>query len=227
MMQLREVVPFGRLLDEYRLMFALSENDLGKGILGVGDGPASFNAEMHELGRRIVSVDPIYDFTAPEIERRFREVVDDIIDQVRATPDRWMWDFHGSPEGLRANRELALTKFVADFESGKSQGRYVVGSLPRLEFLDHTFELALCSHLLFLYSDHLDYDFHRASLHEMLRVADEVRVFPLLTLLQVRSPHLAPLIDDLQVSGFVTHIQNVDYGLQKGDHEMLCVKRRH
>jgi hypothetical protein len=45
-MQLNQVVPFGRSLDEYRAMFSLSDDDLGKEIVCVADGPASFNAEM-------------------------------------------------------------------------------------------------------------------------------------------------------------------------------------
>lgn len=88
-MQLDTVVPFGRSLDEYRQMFALSEDDLARNIIGVGDGPASFNAEMHALGKRVVSIDPLFRFSADDIEWRFYAVVDDIIAQVTATPDDW------------------------------------------------------------------------------------------------------------------------------------------
>ncbi len=45
-MKLENVVPWGRSLAEYQAMFALSEEELQKRILGCGDGPASFNAEM-------------------------------------------------------------------------------------------------------------------------------------------------------------------------------------
>jgi len=44
--ELEKVVPFGRSMDEYRKMFALTDGDLDRKILGVADGPASFNAEM-------------------------------------------------------------------------------------------------------------------------------------------------------------------------------------
>src|SRR2546423_10745039 len=54
-MRLEEVVPWGRSMWEYTHMFDLDEAALSsQKILGVGDGPASFNAEMHELGRRVV-----------------------------------------------------------------------------------------------------------------------------------------------------------------------------
>ena len=50
-MKLEKIVPFGRSLDEYKSMFALSDSDSNKKIIGVGDGPASFNAEMFALGK--------------------------------------------------------------------------------------------------------------------------------------------------------------------------------
>jgi hypothetical protein len=49
-MKLDEIVPWGRSLAEYQLMFSLTEADLSRDILGCGDGPASFNAEMTDRG---------------------------------------------------------------------------------------------------------------------------------------------------------------------------------
>ena len=64
-MKLEQVVPWGRSLAEYRAMFTLSEEDLQKRILGCGDGPASFNAEMTASGKpTVTSVDPLYAFEA-------------------------------------------------------------------------------------------------------------------------------------------------------------------
>jgi len=57
------VVPWGRSFDEYQRMFALTEDDLSSRVLGCGDGPAGFNAEMFQLGRRVVSCDPLYQLT--------------------------------------------------------------------------------------------------------------------------------------------------------------------
>ena len=39
----KDIVPWGRSFDEYIDMFDLSEDDLARDIVGVGDGPASFN----------------------------------------------------------------------------------------------------------------------------------------------------------------------------------------
>jgi len=222
---LNTVIPFGRSLDEYRRLFSLSDADLDIRIIGIGDGPASFNAEMTALGKKVVSVDPVYAFTAYDIEQQFNAVVDNIIAQVKATPDDWVWTYHPSADDLRACRVRVLKSFLADYEQGRREGRYVNGELPRLSFTDSAFDLALCSHLLFLYSDHLSYEFHEAAILEMLRLAPEVRIFPLLTLARESSPYVDPLLDKLQSLGYRASIERVDYELQRGGNEMLRVFR--
>jgi hypothetical protein len=66
-MKLDTVVPFGRSLSEYTQMFSLTATDLSQRILGVGDGPASFNAEATQPKGTVISVDPIYCFTGAAI----------------------------------------------------------------------------------------------------------------------------------------------------------------
>ena len=223
-MQLESIVPFGRSLDEYVQMFALTPAELKQKILGIGDGPASFNAEVTLQQGRVTSVDPIYQFDGAEIRRRFEAVVDNIIEQVEATPKNWVWSYHRSPEDLRRNREQAIAAFLQDYELGKQNGRYRMGQLPQLDFPDRTFDLALCSHFLFLYSDHCDYAFHRVSVLELLRVSAEVRIFPVLTLRQECSPHLMPLVEELAQKGFKTSIVRVRYELQRGGNEMIRIQ---
>jgi hypothetical protein len=55
----------------------------------------------------------------------------------------------------------------------------------------------------------------------MLRVAEEVRVFPLLTLDGVRSPHLDFVTEKLTNSGLVVEIERVAYEFQQGGNDML------
>ncbi|MHB1513509.1 MAG: SAM-dependent methyltransferase [Acidiferrobacter sp.] len=169
-------------------------------------------------------MDPLYVFSAADIAERFYAVVDLIIDQVKAAPDDWTWRYHRSPDHLKENRCAALRSFVGDFDKGKAEGRYVIGELPHLEFPDCAFDLALCSHFLFLYSDHLTFEFHLASIREMLRVANEIRVFPLLTLGLEVSPYVAPLVSDLTSHGFIASVEVVPYEVQRGGHHMLQVR---
>lgn len=221
--QLNSVVPFGRSRDEYVKMFNLTTADLQHSILGVGDGPASFNAESTPLGSQIISVDPIYELSGDEIQQRFEAVLDDIIEQVQATPQDWVWSYHSSPQTLRHKRIQTLQVFLQDYELGKQQGRYQTAALPSLPFPDHAFELVLCSHFLFLYSEHYDIAFHQASIRELLRISPEVRIFPLLTLSRQPSPYIQPVIQACQERGYVTSIETVPYELQKGGNQMLVI----
>lgn len=226
-MQLHEVVPWGRSLDEYRAMFALSEADLQGRLLGCGDGPASFNAELTELGkpRRLVSVDPLYLFTGPEIASRVEQTYETIISQVKRNPHRYVWSYFSDPDALGAARLKAMQIFLNDYERGRAEGRYQTAGLPKLEFEKNEFDLGLCSHLLFLYSAQLTLDFHITSMLEMLRVANEVRVFPLLDLDCQRSAHLDPVVARLRSANFHAEIVDVAYEFQKGGGQMLRVKK--
>ena len=221
--KLEKVVPFGRSFDEYSRMFNLSQEDFNKTILGVGDGPASFNAEATEIGVKVTSIDPIYQFNGEQIQKRFNEVVDGIISQVKETPNDWVWKYHKSPEDLRRNRVEAMEKFLKDYDRGKQEKRYQVEELPELSFSDDRYDLGLCSHFLFLYSEHLDYQFHYDSIREMLRVCKEVRIFPLLTLMLERSPHLDRIVEEISALEHTVSIVPVEYELQKGGDRMLSI----
>ncbi len=224
-MKLNEVVPWGRTLQEYKLMFNLSEIDLNKKILGCGDGPASFNAEMTELGYSVVSIDPIYEFSGNQIRQRVQETYEPIISQVKQNVDRYVWNNFHDPEQLGYARLAAMEKFLLDYEIGRIKGRYLWQSLPKLELADHQFELCVCSHLLFLYSDHLSLDFHIASIHELLRISKEVRIFPLLKLDCEPSPYLELVVNLLSSQQFDVEVQPVAYEFQKGGNQMLKINR--
>jgi hypothetical protein len=206
-------------------MFALSEDDLAGRILGCGDGPASFNAEATSKGHGVVSCDPIYAFSPAEIEQRVKACYDDMIAQVRDNLEGFRWDYFRDPNHLGECRLAAMRRFLTDFHEGKVQGRYVTAFLPNLPFEDDQFNLALVSHLLFLYSEQLSFDFHLAALQDMLRVAKEVRVFPLLDLARKPSVHVAPVCLALAKHGFKTEIGAVPYEFQRGGNQMLSIKR--
>lgn len=146
--------------------------------------------------------------------------------QIRATPEDWTWTYHRDPEDLCANRRAAIEKFLADYNDGLRDHRYMVGELPSLPFGSDSFGLAVCSHLLFLYSDLLSEAFHIQSALELCRVAREVRLFPLLTLRGEPSPHLAAVRSALDSEGWTSKVVSVDYELQRGGNQMLRVFRK-
>ena len=224
-MKLNKVVPWGRTLGEYKLMFALSEADLNAKILGCGDGPASFNAEMTELGYDVVSIDPIYQFSAAQIKQRVQETYEPVISQAKQNANRYIWSSFRDADSLGHARLAAMEKFLWDYEAGKIAGRYLSQSLPSLELESNQSELCVCSHLLFLYSEQLSLDFHITSLHELLRISPEVRIFPSLKLDCSPSPYVKPVIQEFDSRGFNVQVQPVAYEFQKGGNQMLKINR--
>lgn len=223
-MELANVVPWGRSFDEYREMFGLSQGDLNNRILGCGDGPASFNAEATDRGCRVTSCDPVYQFQADEIRRRIKDVYPEIMAKMQQGADNYIWESLGSVERLGEVRMKAMSRFLSDFDAGCRQGRYVSASLPRLPFSGSEFDLALCSHYLFLYSDHVDGAAHLESMRELCRVASEVRVFPVVSLNGETSKHLDQVMTALSTDGIDVSLQPVSYRFQKGATEMLVAK---
>jgi hypothetical protein len=222
---LDQIIPWGRSLGEYRLMFSLSYDDLTTDILGCGDGPASFNVEMKALGRRVTSFDPIYAFSRAEIERRVEETYRGMMEQVARSQQDYVWDRFKNPQGLVDHRLATMQRFLEDYDAGLADGRYVLESLPKLSFSDGQFDLAVCSHLLFLYSEQLSQEFHVESILELCRVANEVRIFPLLDLKCRKSVHIEPAQARLMELGYKVEITPVNYEFQKGGNEMLRICR--
>src|SRR5689334_12424843 len=174
MFTLEHVVPWGRSFDEYRAMFALSATDLDGRILGCGDGPASFNALATQRGMKVVSCDPIYCWGARDIQARIDESYAEIIEQTQRNRHEFVWDTIRSVDELGRVRMTAMQEFLRDYPTGVQEGRYIEAALPSLPFRDGQFDLALCSHLLFLYSSQLGETFHHAAVLELRRVAREV-----------------------------------------------------
>ena len=108
--QLSQIVPWGRTLAEYVGMFALSQQDLGKRILGCADGPASFNAEMSARGYRVVSCDPLYVFNSRELRQRFDETYATMMAQMPAQRDHFVWRTIPSIQALGEMRTAAMQR---------------------------------------------------------------------------------------------------------------------
>ncbi|WP_231589787.1 methyltransferase domain-containing protein [Methanosarcina siciliae] len=218
-----DIKPWGRSFEDYVRMFSLTPADLKRKILGCGDGPASFNAELTECGGNIVSIDPVYSFSADQIQERIGETCDYVLDQTRKNQDKFVWQEIGSIAELERRRMSAMAKFLEDFPKGVVQKRYLAGELPSLPFGDGEFDLALCSHLLFLYTDNLSLDFHLRSMAELCRVAKEVRIFPLLDVNGNRSPYIDLLTDFLRAEKRDVMKVKVAYEFQKGGNTMLKI----
>ena len=225
-LKLEQVVPWGRSLEEYIRMFDLVETDFQGKILDCAAGPASFNARMTQQGYKVISCDPVYQFSVSEIARIIEETYPVIINGVAANQDNYVWQDIQSPEQLGQVRMAAMHEFLADFTLGLEQGRYRTDELPNLPFVSGQFDLALCSHFLFTYSEHFSLDFHLEAILEMCRVAKEVRIFPILNISGELSPFVEPVTKELENQGYIVQLKQVLYEFQKGGNQLFEVHAR-
>ena len=185
--ELKNVVPWGRSLEEYIKIFKLTDSDLNSRIISFGDGPASFNSEMTKLDKMVVSLDPIYQFTKAELKQRIDETKETVIEQTRLNQGNFVWKNIKNIDELEQIRMGAMANFINDFEIGKEQQRYIYHELPTpTKYNPQEFDLGLSSHFLILYSQ-LGLDFHIQSISEMLRICKEIRIFPILNLNATKS----------------------------------------
>lgn len=206
-------------------MFSLTPEDLSGNIIDCAGGPASFNAEVATNAGGVVSCDPLYQFSAEEIRTRVAATRETLVANAEATRNEFVWDEFESPQHLGEMRMAIMRRFFEDFPTGLKERRYRACGLPSLPFEDGEFDLALCSHLLFTYSDRLSVDFHVSAIEEMCRVAGEARIFPLLKAYGGSSPHLTPVTTVLRNNGYRTGNVKVPYEFQRGGDEMLVVKK--
>lgn len=223
---LDKVVLLGRTLDEYRRFFALDINGLrAKTILDVASGISSFTAEAASLEIQAVACDPIYALSSDQIVARCVPDLDRVTDAVRDLPT-YRWDFHKSPEHLRGFRERAYQTFLADYARAPSR-RYVAANLPSLPFADNAFDLTLVSHLLFIYQERFDYEFHREALKELMRVTrGEVRIYPLVTFETQQSAHVVQMMSDPTLGCFRFEIVPVEFEFLRNANSCLRVSHR-
>jgi len=177
-LQLDRVVLLGRTFEEYRRYFLLEPHELiGKKVLDVAGGVSSFCAEANDLGIKVTAFDPIYSLAREKIRQRSDPDLESVYRTIGLVPT-YRWGFYKNPDYMRELRERASAIFFSDFQTNPK--RYVAGELPRLSFADCEFDLTLVSYLLFAYQDRFDYEFHRDSILEIMRVTrDEARIFPL------------------------------------------------
>lgn len=223
---LDKVVLLGRTLDEYRRFFALDMKALrGQAVLDVAAGISSFTAEAAQLGVRAVACDPIYELPPEEILARCVPDLDRVTNAVRDLPT-YRWDFYKSPEHLRGFRERAYQAFLADYALPPA-GRYLAANLPALPFADGSFDLTLVSHLLFIYQDQFDYEFHRAALLELMRVTrGEVRIYPLVTFETQQSGYVAQTMNDPELARFRFELVPVDFEFLHNANSYLGIRHR-
>ena len=226
-MELPTVSFFGRTFEEYTRFFALDPAALRRrAVLDVAAGPSSFTAEAGCHGIDAVAVDPLYGHGGGQLAARVREDYRRMFAQMRAKRHLFRLKSFKSFAAAEADRRLAAARFLADFDGNGRHGRYVRAELPVLPFLDQSFSLVLCAHLLFIYADRFDYEWHLNACLELVRVsAGEVRIHPVCSAAGRTYAELDRLRADLAARGIRSDIVPVRYEFFAGADSMLVLRR--
>ncbi len=226
--ELNRIFFFGRPYSELLKCFGVEEAALvGKSVLECPSGPSSFVAEANAKGIDAIGIDPLFYRSPQAIRDLARADFRVMFDRVRAASHKFAKRTYQSVEEAEQIRGAGLETFLADYATGKALGRYREGALPYLDFEDESFDVVLCGHLLFIYADTLDLEFHRASLRELCRVTrEEVRIHPIVDNGSERYPHLDELLELAAELGFESSIQDVDHEFFKGTSRTLVLRRR-
>ena len=222
-LQLEDFLITGRTFDEYVAFFDLDIEGLeNKKVLDCPSGVSSFIARANSKNIAASGCDIIYQFSKEDIVKQGKSSIEKIY-----ADTAWMeghnYAFYGSIKEHRGFRESALEGFKDDLEVD----RYRYETLPSLSYDDDSFDLLLSSHLLFVYDDRLDLEFHIESIKEMLRVAKEVRIFPLIDFKNSRmdeEDNFSPLVKEVMVH-FNAKLIEVDFEFQPGANAMICIRR--
>lgn len=215
-----------RSFEEYCQMFALTNADLTKSILDCAGGGSSFAFELSQRGENVVAVDIAYR-NKPE---NLRELVLAGVEQTRkniaVSPEQYNWNgFFSSPANHIKTREKSASTFMNDFSTAPS-GRYLAADMQNLPFSGESFDLVLCSHLLFIYAESIDVNMHLRLIREMLRVTKyEVRIFPLVGFECDATETLATVLESADSLNAKAQIIPVSYSFFKNTGQMLSLTK--
>ncbi|MDF1826750.1 MAG: hypothetical protein P1U39_00500 [Legionellaceae bacterium] len=226
---MRKRVLWGHHVSEYQEMFDVSEASLEANLLEYGCGASAVNAELHQTGTTVVSVDPLFALSQPELVQQVNQDFDERVQQVLADQAQFNVESYGGMEAFLATRRAGMDVFFADYNAGIEEGRYQAlldGALP---FENFSFDLALSSHYLFAdavnaanaIKDAVAH--HVAIIQDLARVAKEVRIFPLIERAGTPSELLGPVLLGLQQANFGTEVREVRCALYPEGNAMLRV----
>ncbi len=220
---MRKSVLWGHHWDEYQGMFALNQDDLKGSILEYGCGASAVNAELHQQGVNIISMDPLFSQNIDTLQQEVDAIFESRIQQMMADKEDFNFDRYGGLEALVSYRRQGIKDFFKDYPSGKKAGRYLALQEQSLPFKDFQFDLALCAHYFFADAGDIHLTTQLASILALTRVAKEIRIFPLIDRFGKPSPLIGPVLLALQQANLGVEVRDVSYHLQSAGHAMLRV----
>ena len=220
---LKKFVLWGHCLHDYMEMFNLTEEMLAENkIIEYGAGVTSFNREMTDRQLKVTSIDPMYRLSLEEIKAKANSIFDTTVLKIKQNKDKYNWKTNQGLKELLEKRRQGMEIFYNDYEQGKSEGRYVVAEEgAALDCENYSFDLALITHHLFVNFGERGVEAHISLIKEMIRVAGEVRIFPLLSKNGQVSKLLGPVMLNLQQQDIGLEVRQVASQLQKSGNAML------
>ena len=209
-------------LRDYYQMFDLSDHDLARTILDCPGSISSFNAELAQQGIHVVSGDSLYGRSLEELTEEAELLFNANCQMLKEHQERVSGHDDSVIETIFNDWLLSKQLFLDDYTRGCEEGRYQSMALPRLPFDNDQFELALCTDFLAL-SPTAGHGSAESFVAELCRVAEEVRVYPLMTSQGVMHDALGPVMLSLQQQNFGVEVREVAYDQQVGGNAMLRV----
>lgn len=222
-LELSRVIFVGRTYDEYVKMFDLTDEELKNyTILDAPAGACSFTAIASQLGYRVTAADIAYFHSVEQLYQKGLDDIEHAIEGISKVKENYKWDYFNSIDELEKQRNSALHNCVRHMKQFPEL--YSPANLPELPFNNGQFDMILSAHFLFMYSDRLDFNFHKKTLKEMTRVArKEIRIFPLADLSGRRYENLQEIIMFIHDLGWKAEERIVSYEFQQNGKSMLRV----
>jgi len=220
---MRRLVLWGHHLDEYRDMFQLSEADLTKRFLEYGSGATAVNFELQDLASECISCDPWFHLNIAALKTEITANFDARLQQFKTEKQVFDLSRYGDLDTLLAYRREGIATFLADYDQGRLDKRYLPVVDTELPFGHFAFDFALSAHCLFADLDYQTVDYHVGVIKELARVAKDVRIFPLVDARGIPSPLLGPVLLALQQANYGVEVRDVSYHLQPKGNAMLRV----
>lgn len=207
-------------LADYCSMFRLDDQDLKASILDFPGRIASFTAEMAALSHlNVVSVDRHYDLSPLDMVKHVDFCIQGLAESILQAKDQLHPQVVAERDQQVNSANYVAQLFLNDYSVGQEAGRYQAAKLPCLPFAKAQFDLALCSHLVF----RTPFFSAQEIVSELMRVAKEARIFPLLNTQGELAEELGPLMLELQQLDYGLEIKEVDYPFYEKNNAMLRI----
>ncbi len=209
-------------LNDYRQIFGLTDEELHKTVLDYPGGISSVNAELYAQGFKIVSASPSYRLAFKEMQERAKEILQKKIVYLHQHLEMLS---NPTPEVVNeviGRWQISAEQFLADYERGKKQGRYLPLEGPPFTDLTQKFELLLCTDFLFNQSHETPLSAQEI-MNELCKLSSEIRIFPLPDAKTPVAAELGPIMLLFQQSNFGVEVRAVNYQLRTDANAFLRI----